>query len=146
MNHVSNEFHFGVFEKELLIVLREFRVDVVLLAGFMRIFSPLFVHAFVGRILNIHPAKTSLYQGANGYGWAFATGQQETFITVHLVDEGVDTGKVLSCSPVDLQGATTLAQVIERGLKVEHVVYASTVRKYLLEEFSHVWNSRHSGN
>lgn len=103
------------------------------LAGFRRILSPAFVRRFVDRIVNVHPADTSQHQGLHGYAWAFEARLSETFVTVHLVDEGIDTGRVLAKQRVDLRGATSLVEVEARGLAVEHVVYPCALRALLLE-------------
>jgi phosphoribosylglycinamide formyltransferase-1 len=85
------------------------------------------VRAFAGRILNIHPADTHQHQGLHAYEWAFDNRLPETKITVHLVDEGLDTGPILAQRVVNLVGADTLAEVQRRGLAVEHVLYAETL-------------------
>lgn len=107
-------------------------VDAIVLAGFMRILTPAFIAAFRGRILNVHPADTAAHQGLDGYGWAFEKQLSHTFVTVHIVDEGLDTGPVLRKARVDLVGATTLAEVEARGLAVEHQVYSEALRDFLL--------------
>ena len=89
--------------------------------------SPEFVRAFTGRIVNIHPADTARHQGLHAYEWAFANQLTETRITVHLVDEGLDTGPVLAQRTVNLEGASTLAEIQRRGLVVEHELYAETL-------------------
>jgi len=111
------------FEREILERLDAFAPDYVVLAGFKRILSPLFVNAFAGRIINIHPADPEAFRGLNGYQWAFDSGLNETFVTVHLVDAGVDTGPILAKCPVDLAGVTSIEEVERRGLKTEHSFY-----------------------
>ncbi|MBI4818693.1 MAG: phosphoribosylglycinamide formyltransferase [Deltaproteobacteria bacterium] len=120
------------FEVELTSVLVSRRIDVVVLAGFMRVLTPTFVSVFRGRIVNIHPADTRVYQGAHGYEWAFENRLGSTWITVHEVDEGVDTGRVLGRAAVDLSGAATLEEVKRRGLAVEHRLYPEVLRTFLL--------------
>jgi len=117
------------FERALLDVLAPHHIDYVVLAGFMRILSPVFVQAYRDRILNIHPADTAAYQGARGYEWAFENGLEQTKVTVHVVDEGVDTGPVIACAPVDLRGARSLAEIEERGLAVEHRLYSEALHR-----------------
>ncbi|WP_231403063.1 phosphoribosylglycinamide formyltransferase [Hymenobacter guriensis] len=115
------------FDAEVVDVLRQYQPDYVVLAGYMRILSPTFIRAFAGRILNIHPADTHQHQGLHAYEWAFENQLPETKITVHLVDEGLDTGPILAQHPVDLRGVDTLAEVERRGLAVEHTLYADTL-------------------
>ena len=115
------------YDAAVVQLLREYEPDYLVLAGYMRILSPVFVRAYAGRILNIHPADTHLHQGLHAYEWAFENKLAETKITVHLVDEGLDTGPVLAQRPVDLRGANSLAEVERRGLLVEHELYADTL-------------------
>jgi phosphoribosylglycinamide formyltransferase-1 len=115
------------FDLEAAALLQQYRPDFIVLAGYMRILSPAFIQPFAGRILNIHPADTHQHQGLHAYEWAFDNHLPETKITVHLVDEGLDTGPILAQQTVDLRGADTLAEVERRGLAVEHELYASAL-------------------
>lgn len=120
------------YEDALLAALAKVRADVVVLAGYMRILSPRVIAAYRGRILNIHPADTKLHQGLHGYGWAFEQKLPATKITVHIVDEGLDTGAILAQREVDLRGADTRAEVERRGLAVEHELYPEALKTFLL--------------
>jgi phosphoribosylglycinamide formyltransferase-1 len=115
------------FDLDVVAILRNYQPDYVVLAGYMRVLSPAFVRAFAGRIINIHPADTHQHQGLHAYEWAFDNRLAETKITVHLVDEGLDTGPILAQRVVNLVGADTLAEVQRRGLAVEHTLYADTL-------------------
>ncbi len=128
------------YDDALLAALETCRADVIALAGYMRLLSPRIIGAYRGRILNIHPADTKLHQGLHGYDWAFANKLPATKITVHLVDEGLDTGNILAQRDVDLHGATTLAEVERRGLTVEHELYPEALRDFL-----QVFRSQDSG-
>lgn len=119
----------------LLAELEPWDVDAVVLAGFLRVISPEMVARYRERIVNIHPADTAAYRGAHGYEWAFASRRDTTTITVHLVDEGVDTGRVLAQRIVDLSGATSLDEVTARGLRVEHAMYSETLARWFRGEF-----------
>ncbi|MBK6462988.1 MAG: phosphoribosylglycinamide formyltransferase [Myxococcales bacterium] len=109
-------------------------LDLLVLAGFMRILSAGFVARYAGRIVNIHPADTRVHQGLGGYAYAHAAGLAETWITVHLVDAGLDTGQVLGRRAVDLRDAGSLEEIERRGLQVEHALYSETLRDLLLGE------------
>ncbi|MHB2153405.1 phosphoribosylglycinamide formyltransferase [Calditrichota bacterium GD2] len=124
------------FEREVIELLKPYRVDYIVLAGFMRILSPLFVRAYKNRIINIHPADTNQFKGVGAYEWAFENKLAETKITVHFVDEGVDTGPIIAQRTVDLRGATTLEEVEKRGLKVEHQFYSEALKKVFSGEFN----------
>ena len=119
------------FDAEAAQLLQQYQPDLVVLAGYMRILSPAFIQPFAGRIINIHPADTHRHQGLHAYEWAFDNKLPETKITVHLVDEGLDTGPILAQQTVDLRGADTLAEVERRGLAVEHEVYARTLAELI---------------
>ena len=119
------------FDQEVVAALQAYRPDYVVLAGYMRVLSPTFVRAFAGRIVNIHPADTHQHQGLHAYEWAFENRLPETKITVHLVDEGLDTGPILAQRVVNLVGAESLAEVQRRGLAVEHVLYADTLAEVI---------------
>lgn len=119
------------FDAEAAALLQQYRPDLVVLAGYMRILSPAFIQPFAGRILNIHPADTHQHQGLHAYEWALDNKLSETKITVHLVDEGLDTGSIIAQQAVDLRGADTLAEVERRGLAVEHELYASALAELI---------------
>ena len=132
----SHGFNAEAYGARLLKALEPWRLDALVLAGFMRVLSAGVIARYRDRIVNIHPADTAAYQGPDGYGWAFARRLQETVITVHVVDEGVDTGRVLARETVSLFGATTLDEVRRRGLEVEHRLYSRVLRAWLTEEGS----------
>ena len=113
----------------LLQLLSDIDPDYIVLAGYMKILPVEIVSRFPGRIINIHPADTALHQGLHGYEWAFEQNLKTTKITVHFVDEGLDTGKVIAKHEIDLTGAETLDEVETRGLKVEHEFYSQCLQK-----------------
>lgn len=121
----------SAYGRRLLATLSEWKPDYIVLAGFMRIISPELVAAYPGRIVNIHPADTAAYQGPDGYGWAANQKLPETMITVHLVDEGIDTGPILRQRHVSLKGARTKAEIARRGLSVEHEFYSECLAELL---------------
>ncbi len=117
------------FDREVVHLLEPYGVDYIVLAGFMRILSPVLIQAYRNRIINIHPADTDEFQGIGAYEWAFENKKEFTKITVHFVDEGVDTGQVIAKAEVDLRGADTLEEVERRGLEVEHRFYSEALEK-----------------
>ncbi len=119
------------FDKEVITLLSNYKFDYIILAGYMRILSDIFVKKYSGKIINIHPADTNLHQGLHAYEWAFKNKMQETKITVHYVNEGVDTGKIIAQKTVNLQGCNTLEEVEKRGLNVEHKFYPETLKDVL---------------
>jgi phosphoribosylglycinamide formyltransferase-1 len=117
------------FDSRLLALLEQHRLDFLVLAGYMRLLSPAVVRRYRGRIVNIHPADTARHQGLHGYRWAFENRLEKTYVTVHLVDEGLDTGEVLEKREVDLRGAMSEEEVERRGLEVEHRFYSEALAK-----------------
>lgn len=121
------------FDQEVVNLLVDYELDYIILAGYMRILSPVLVNAYRGRIINIHPADTQQHQGLNGYEWAFEQGLKTTQITVHYVDEGLDTGRIIEQYAVDLSTATTLEEVERLGLMVEHANYSRAIKRVIEE-------------
>lgn len=119
------------YDAELADRLALFRPDWIALAGYLRILTPAFVRRFAGRIVNVHPADTREHQGLHGYAWAFERALAETKVTVHLVDEGLDTGRIVAQRAVDLRGAGRLEEVERRGLEVEHALYPEALAELI---------------
>jgi len=118
----------SAFDGELLDLLEPFAPDWIVLAGYMRILTPQVIRRYPGRIVNIHPADTREHQGLHGYDWAWDQRLEATRVTVHVVDEGLDTGPILGQRDVDLRGVQSLDDVEQRGLAVEHGFYAEVLR------------------
>ncbi|MBM4371366.1 MAG: phosphoribosylglycinamide formyltransferase [Deltaproteobacteria bacterium] len=117
------------FDEALVAALEPFAPDLLVLAGFMRLLTPVVLDRWAGRVINIHPADSRAYQGAHGYEWAWEARLEETLITVHVVDEGMDTGPILDQAVVDLRGARDLDEVRRRGLAVEHLFYGDVLER-----------------
>lgn len=123
------------FDQEVIDFLTKYNLDYVVLAGYMRILSPIFVSTYRNKIINIHPADTSEFQGIGAYEWAFENKKEFTKITVHFVDEGVDTGTVIGKQVVDLRGCKTLEEIEKIGLATEHAFYSEALRRVFSGEF-----------
>lgn len=117
------------FDKEVIGLLEKYSFDFIVLAGYMRILSRQFVEKFSGKIINIHPADTRKHQGLHAYKWAFDNKLRETKITVHYVDAGIDTGKIIGQKSVNLQGASSLQEVEKLGLAAEHRFYPQMIKR-----------------
>ena len=116
------------YDREVVALLRERQVDIVCLAGFMRLLGPYFVRAFPGRILNIHPALLPAFPGLDAQKQALEYGVKFTGCTVHLVDEGVDTGPILCQAVVPVIDDDTVETLSARILKEEHRIYSEAIR------------------
>jgi len=112
------------FDTELINLLKKIDFDYIVLAGYMRILTKEFVNTFPKQIINIHPADTRRHQGLHAYEWAFENKLKATKITIHYVDEGMDTGQIIAQKEVNLTNTKTLEEVEKKGLKVEHEFYS----------------------
>ncbi|TBH21594.1 phosphoribosylglycinamide formyltransferase [Thermus thermamylovorans] len=120
------------FEGEALALLAERRVDLVLLAGFLRLLSPAFVGRWYGRLLNIHPSLLPDYPGLRVHQRVLQAGERETGSTVHFVDQGMDTGPIVLQGRVPVLPGDTPELLERRVLRLEHRLYPKAVRLVLL--------------
>jgi len=120
-------------ESPWLTALRERRVEVILLAGFMRRLHEILLDAYPDRVLNIHPSLLPRFPGLDAIGQAWRHGALATGCTVHLVDEGLDSGPILAQASVGVREEDDLASLETRIHRVEHLLYPRTVRRYLTE-------------
>jgi phosphoribosylglycinamide formyltransferase-1 len=114
-------------ERAILRVLDSANVDLVCLAGYMRLLSPDFVAAYRGRILNIHPSLLPLYPGLHPQRQALEAGALVSGCTVHIVDEGADTGPVILQKEVPVLEGDTEESLAARILTVEHEAYPEAI-------------------
>src|SRR5258705_11907915 len=117
---------------ELLALLQKFRIDLVVLAGYLKLISPKVISEYAGRIINIHPALLPAFGGEGMYGArvheaVIASGAAETGVTVHLVDDDYDRGPILAQLRVRGGKIHTPEPPAARGANVEHVVYPRVV-------------------
>lgn len=112
---------------------RAFRPDWVVLAGFMKILAPSFLRRYEGRVVNTHPALLPSFPGAHGVRDALAHGVKVTGCTVHLVDDGVDTGPILAQAAVPVHDGDHEADLHERIKQVERTLLADTVGRIARE-------------
>ena len=114
----------------MIVVLQEYKVDGILLAGYMRILSPTFVQAYRGKILNIHPSLLPSFVGLQAQEQALLKGVKYTGCTVHFVDEGMDTGPIISQAVVPVYEEDTVNTLSKRILLEEHRIYPEAVRLF----------------
>jgi phosphoribosylglycinamide formyltransferase-1 len=119
------------FEGEVTRLLDAAAIDLVCLAGFMRLLSPGFTARYAGRLLNIHPSLLPDFRGLHAQRQALDAGVAEAGCTVHLVDAGVDTGQVILQKRVPVLPTDTEESLSERILQVEHVAYPEAVTAVL---------------
>lgn len=116
------------FDKDIIKVIEPYNIDLIVLAGYMRILSPDFVRAYKGKIINIHPALLPSFPGINSARQALEYGVKYTGVTVHYVDEGVDTGSIILQSVVEVEDSDTEESLLEKIHKVEHQIYPEAIR------------------
>jgi len=120
-------------ERAVDAVLRERGIEVIALAGYMRILTPFLVDAWEGRMLNIHPSLLPAYPGLDTHARAIAAGEVEAGCTVHLVTAGVDEGPILGQARVPILPDDDDHALAERVLEQEHKLYAATLARFVRE-------------
>jgi phosphoribosylglycinamide formyltransferase-1 len=117
-------------EKKIIEILEKNKVELIVLAGYMRILTPYFVRKYKNRIINIHPALLPSFPGTDGYGDTWKYGAKVGGCTVHFVDEGVDTGPIILQKTNPIKEDDTLETFKERGLKIEHQALPEAVKLF----------------
>lgn len=123
-------------DREVVSALREHHVDLVCLAGYMRLLSPWFVQQFPNRILNIHPSLLPAFPGLDAQKQAFDYGVKISGCTVHFVDENLDHGAIILQKAVPVLPDDDDHTLAARILEQEHVAYSEAIRIVLEENFS----------
>jgi len=116
------------FEKKLIETLKNYDVDYVILAGFMRVLTSYFINEFKNKILNIHPALLPSFPGENGQKQAFDYGVKFSGCTVHFVDEGTDTGPIIVQAVVPVLQNDTEETLKKRILVQEHKIFPYAIK------------------
>lgn len=118
------------YDRELVRILEEHGVDLVVLAGYMRLVGPEFVAAFRNRVMNIHPALLPSFPGTSGVADALAYGVKVTGVTVHFVDEGLDTGPIILQDAVPVLPGDDEETLHQRIHEVEYRLYPEAIRLF----------------
>jgi phosphoribosylglycinamide formyltransferase-1 len=116
------------FERALQAVLEQHRIDIVCLAGFMRLLTPWFVQRWQGRLLNIHPALLPAFKGLDTHARALAAGVNTHGATVHFVSAEMDSGPIIVQSDVPVFTDDTPETLAARVLEIEHQIYPQALR------------------
>ena len=115
------------FDLEILNTLKENRIDIVVLAGFMRILSSHFVKEYRNKIINIHPSLLPLFPGAHAHRDAIRAGATKSGCTVHFVDEGIDTGPIILQESVNIDKEDTEETLAMKVLPLEHRIFPKAI-------------------
>ena len=117
-------------EEKIVAILREEKVELVVLAGFMRIVGPALLAAYPRRIINVHPSLLPKHRGSQAAAQALAARDQVTGCTVHYVDEGVDTGEILAQREVEVRPDDTAETLQARIQVAEHELLPAIIAKF----------------
>ncbi|MDR2973035.1 MAG: phosphoribosylglycinamide formyltransferase [Bacteroidales bacterium] len=126
-NYASKE----EYEKEIASVLIEKNVSLLVLAGYMRLIGDVLLNQFRNRIINIHPALLPAFPGKNAIQQAFQYGVKVFGVTVHFVDEGVDTGTIIAQECFKVEGKETLAEIEQKIHAIEYELYPKVINTIL---------------
>lgn len=118
-------------EEEIGLYLARYEIDLIALAGYMRLFTPGFVGKQQGRILNIHPSLLPKYPGTRGIEESYCSPDRELGITIHYVDAGIDTGSIIVQPSFHRNGTESLDEISERIHALEHDTYPDVILKLL---------------
>jgi len=118
-----------LIEKEMLSVLYKYKIELICLAGFMKILSKSFIQKFNGKILNIHPSLLPKYKGLNTHARALSNQDKYSGCTVHLVNSKLDSGKIILQKKVKIYKKDSVKTLSKRILKQEHKLYPAAIKK-----------------
>jgi phosphoribosylglycinamide formyltransferase-1 len=118
------------YDKEIIKTLEEKKIDLVVLAGYMRILTPYFINVYKNKIMNIHPALLPSFPGLHAQRQAVEYGVKISGCTVHFVDEGVDSGPIILQKAVEVKDNDTEESLAERILKEEHQIYPRAIQLF----------------
>ena len=118
------------YDKEIIKTLKEKKIDLVVLAGYMRILSPYFIRSYKNKIINIHPALLPSFPGLHAQRQTLEYGAKVSGCTVHFVDEGVDSGPIILQKAVEVSDDDTEESLAEKILKEEHKIYPRAIQLF----------------
>jgi len=124
-----------VYDRQLIKELRQNRVDLICLGGYMRIFSGHFIREFPGQILNIHPSLLPAFPGLDPQHQALEHGVKYSGCTVHFVEEGLDSGPIVAQAVVPVLDDDTAESLAARTLKEEHRIYSEAIALVLSGQY-----------
>ena len=129
-SEVINHNNFGTreeFDQELVTSIRSYQPDLIVLAGFMRILSPIMTSAFKNKMINIHPSLLPKYPGLKTHEQVIANNDAEHGVTIHSVSEELDGGPIIAQSKIVVHKNQQLEDLIERIHKIEHKIFPKVI-------------------
>ncbi|MED3624953.1 phosphoribosylglycinamide formyltransferase [Neobacillus thermocopriae] len=122
------------FEKEIVMLLKDRNIDLIVLAGYMRLIGPTLLKEYEGRIVNIHPSLLPEFPGKDAIGQALAAKAKWSGVTIHYVDEGMDTGPIIVRERVRIEENETRESLQKKIQEKEHKLYPSILQMLLTRE------------
>lgn len=116
------------YEQAILGTLRNYKIDFIVLAGYMRLLGPVLLQPYQGRIVNLHPSLLPAFPGKDAIGQALEYGVKVSGITIHFVDEGMDTGPIIAQRVVPVDPQDTVEELAAKILREEHRLLPQVVR------------------
>ncbi|MEK0291122.1 phosphoribosylglycinamide formyltransferase [Caldifermentibacillus hisashii] len=132
--------HKAAYETIILAKLVEMNIEFIALAGYMRLIGPTILKHYEGKIVNIHPSLLPAFPGLDAIGQSLQAGVKQTGVTIHYVDEGMDTGKIIAQQAVPISVDETRESLQVKIQAVEHQLYPATLQKLL--NFSSSFSTR----
>ncbi|MGL4946117.1 MAG: phosphoribosylglycinamide formyltransferase [Cetobacterium sp.] len=117
------------FEEKIIEILKREEIEYIVLAGYMRIISPILLEEYFNKIINIHPAYLPEFPGKDGIGDAFNSGAAKTGVTIHYVDSGVDTGEIIYQERIKIESSWKIEDLKSKVHEVEHRIYPMVLTK-----------------
>ena len=118
------------YEEALIKLLKKYEVDLVVMAGFMRLLSPYFIGDYRQQVMNIHPSLLPAFKGLNAQQQALDYGVRVTGCTVHFADEGMDTGPIILQQPVEIKEEDNVVSLAKRIRDKEHQLYPQAIKLF----------------
>ena len=122
------------YEKEILRQLRAKEVDILVLAGYMRLIGPVLLTAYPNQIINIHPSLLPSFPGKNAIMQAMEAGVMVTGVTIHYVDQGMDTGPIIAQRAIPIHKGESIESLHRKIQQVEHDLYPSIIEQICNEQ------------
>lgn len=124
----------AAYEADILRQLQAQQVDFIVLAGYMRLIGPTLLEAYKGKIVNIHPSLLPAFPGKDAVGQALEAGVKVSGVTVHYVDEGMDTGPIIAQKAIEVKPNETKETLQARIHHIEHELYPAVLKELLEQE------------
>ena len=121
-----------MFETKLLNEIKRRKINLICLAGYMKILSRDFIKNYKGKIINIHPSLLPKYKGTNTYSRILNNGEKKTGCTVHFVDDKLDSGKIILKKKIKISKYDNYKTLEKKVLKTEHSLYPQAIKKFLI--------------